>query len=202
MKLSVSGSYQIDNAVLALKALDVLAGYDSGLNIDEDVSKQALSTVVMPCRMEKICDDPLFYLDGAHNPDAAIRLKETLEELFGTIPKFIFIIGMFRDKDYRKVIRTMIPLADVVYTVQTPDNPRALPAEELKKCIEEEWSSIRPEREDTKNEKDVYASGSIEEAVNLSLQTADKYKAAGLKPVILAFGSLSYLRYIKTFLYK
>ena len=43
---------------------------------------------------------------------------------------------MFADKDYEKVIDLTAPLAKRIVTVQTPDNPRALPAEELKKEVE------------------------------------------------------------------
>ena len=40
-------------------------------------------------------------------------------------------MGVFADKDYRSVIEKTAHFADQILTIQTPDNVRALPAEEL-----------------------------------------------------------------------
>ena len=72
-------------------------------------------------------------IDGAHNPAAATVLKESLETYFKG-KNLYYIFGVFADKDYEKVIELTAPLAKRIVTVQTPDNPRALPAEELKKA--------------------------------------------------------------------
>ena len=42
-------------------------------------------------------------------------------------------MGVFKDKEYEKVIRITAPYAAKVTAVETPGNPRALPKEELKK---------------------------------------------------------------------
>lgn len=78
------------------------------------------------------------------------------------------------DKDYPEIIRITAPLAEQIFTVQTPDNPRAMPAEELA----EEVRKINPRAE---------AAASVEEALQKS------WKLAGKKDVIVAFGSLSFL---------
>lgn len=214
LKPSTPGSYQRDNATLAMEAMEMLSQYDKDFSFDRNISKEAISTVVIPYRMEKIYDDPMFYLDGAHNPDAALRLRETLEEMLGIKEndeqiksaghtesneltekkdrsmnmRIIFIMGMFKDKDYRKVIRIMAPLADMIYTVQTPDSERALPSNELREAILEEYPDIP--REDVN-------SVTIDDAVELSFDMASRYKANGEESCIVAFGSLSYLKYIK-----
>ena len=206
IKLAASGAYQPYNAALALEAVDILVN----LNIldshvpsrQSDIKKaeEMISRVTIPYRMQKINDDPLFYLDGAHNPDAAKRLKETVESMFPGF-RLIFIMGMFRDKDYGEVVRTMAPLASHIITVQTPDSPRALPAEDLRNCIlEESQGLIGAETSEGSysahlTEADVEAL-SIEEAVNRSISLAEEYKAQGKDTCILAFGSLSYLKYI------
>ena len=83
-------------------------------------------------------------------------------------------MGMFKDKDFRTVIKLTAPLAEDIITVETPNNPRALPALELKKAVE----AVNPRAQ---------AAGSIEQAVKLSLERADK------QDVIVIFGSLSFL---------
>ena len=97
-------------------------------------------------------------------------------------------MGMFKDKDYRKVIRIMAPLANMIYTVQTPDSERALPSNELRETILEEYPDIPRENVN---------SVTIDDAVEQSFAMAERYKAKGEEACIVAFGSLSYLKYIK-----
>ncbi len=202
IELAASGVYQPYNAALALEALDILGslnildGPNHAGKYDPHKAEEVIGKVIVPFRMQKISDDPLFYLDGAHNPDAAIRLKETVELMFPGY-KLIFIIGMFRDKDYRAVVRTMAPLASHIITVQTPDSSRALPAEDLRNCILEE--SKRLEDGIKLTVEDVEALP-IAKAVNRSISLAAEYRDKGDHPCILAFGSLSYLKYIIQYL--
>ncbi len=190
LKLSACGTYQKDNAALSLKVLDILNGLPDGFKTDREESVRAIAGAFIPFRMEKIKDDPPFYLDGAHNPDAALRLKDTVLEMFPGY-KLIFIAGMFKDKDYREVMRIMVPLAGHIIAVQTPDNERALSADMLRECI--------LETEGNPGEDNVSAL-EINEAVGLALSTASEYIAHGEKACIIAFGSLAYLKYIKNIL--
>ena len=81
---------------------------------------------------------------------------------------------MFQDKDYPAVIALTAPLAEHIITVETPDNPRALPAKKLAQAVAEVNPSVE-------------AAASIREAVHKSLQRAGK------EDVVVIFGSLSYL---------
>lgn len=75
------------------------------------------------------------------------------------------------------MLRIMLPLADRVYTV-TPDSERALPAEVLA-------------AEAKKYHSGVQAVEQVDAAVRLALQESEQ------DDVILAFGSLSYLKEVK-----
>ena len=110
---------------------------------------------------------------GAHNPGAAKELKHSLD-LYFKGKDLYYIFGVFQDKDYQEVIRLTAPLAKHIVTVQTPGNPRALPANELKEAVQ----AVNPS---------VEAAQSIQEAVKKSLQLAKKEDA------IIIFGSLSFL---------
>ena len=48
--------------------------------------------------------------------------------------KLIYIMGVFADKEYKIVLEKTAHFAEKIYTIETPDNPRALPAEELAKA--------------------------------------------------------------------
>lgn len=171
LKPGLLGSWQIDNGALAVEA--VLALGECGFPVTEEQMRKGLARTVWPGRFTVVDRHPLFVVDGAHNRDAADRLKETLDLYFPHKRK-IFIAGVLADKEYDYVMGRLAPLADRVITVMTPDNPRALPAESL--------------AEDVKKYNDrVEAAGSLGDAV----RRARAY--AGEEDLILAFGSLSYL---------
>ena len=112
-------------------------------------------------------------IDGAHNEDAAKKLRKTLEIGF-TNRKIIYIIGVLADKDHDAMLRLLLPLAYACYTV-TPENPRALSGEAL--C-----------REASQYHERVCASPDLFTAVEEAVAMARRENA-----MVLAFGSLSWL---------
>lgn len=132
-----------------------------------------MEKAVWPGRFSCILDNPLFILDGAHNADAAQKLYESVNAYFRG-KRLIYIMGVFKDKEYDKISRILCPLASSVYTIDLPDEKRTLPA----KVLAEEVRKYCPKVRET---------GTIQEAVDAALMEAGK------EDVILAFGSLSYL---------
>ena len=171
LKPGLTGSWQIDNAALAVEAVQALR--DCGWNISDEALRKGLTETVWQGRFTTVSRHPLFIVDGAHNRDAADRLRETLELYFPEKRK-VFIAGVLADKEYDYVMSQLTPLADRVITVMTPNNPRALAADKLA----EDVKKYNPE---------VESAGSLRDAVH----RARAY--AGEDDMILAFGSLSYL---------
>jgi dihydrofolate synthase/folylpolyglutamate synthase len=101
---SLVGVHQADNAAAALAALDCLIG--SGWQIAEQDISKGLSQAVHPGRFEVINGDPLVILDGAHNPDGAKALSETLRHVMGG-RKPVAIMGFSADKQYVQMIKTL-----------------------------------------------------------------------------------------------
>lgn len=171
IKISLMGSYQIKNAALALEAIEALR--ELGYQLNDNAVYQGMKKAVWKGRFTIISKEPFIIMDGAHNQAAAEELVRSLK-LYYPGKKFYYIFGMFRDKDYHQVIRLTAPLAEYIITVETPENPRALPAEELKKAVAEVNPSVE-------------AAGSLRMAVNQVMEQIDK------DAVIVIFGSLSFL---------
>lgn len=171
LKPGLTGSWQVDNAALAVEAVEALR--DRGWSISDEALRKGLTETVWQGRFTTVSRHPLFIVDGAHNRDAADRLKETLELYFPEKRK-IFIAGVLADKEYDYVMSRLTPLADRVITVMTPNNPRALAAEKLAENVRK----YNPKAE---------AAESLKDAVH----RARAY--AGEEDMILSFGSLSYL---------
>ena len=169
--ISLAGAYQKENAVAALRALEILneQGYPTTLRQRQD----GLKRTTWPGRFALLGTKPDFVVDGAHNPAAADMLAASIERYFKG-KRIIYIMGMFRDKDYRKVIQKTEKYADTILTIAAPDNPRALTPQELADAVREFHSDVRPFDD-------------IESAV------AEAYHLAGKEDVIIAFGSLAFL---------
>ena len=131
-----------------------------------------------PFRFEKICESPLVYLDGAHNERAALKLKETIDEYLAGY-SLILVIGVFADKEYEKVVSILAPCAKKVFAVETPENPRALPAGTLVACAKKYCG-------------DVTECADLSEAARLSVSAAEDTVNKD-KSAVVACGSLSYL---------
>ncbi len=130
--ISLLGSYQIENASLALEVCACLQ--EIGIQLNQSKIKMALFKTHWPYRFEIVSKNPLIILDGSHNMDGIIHLRKSLESYFPK-QKFTFVIGMLADKDYEKMLTEMIPLANEFLCVSV-ENPRALRAQELKQTIE------------------------------------------------------------------
>ena len=167
LKPGLFGSWQIENAALAVEA--VLALRDCGFPVEEEQIRKGLLKAVWPGRFTVVDRHPLFIVDGAHNRDAADRLFETLKLYFPDKRK-IFIAGVLADKEYDYIMGRLAPLAAKVVAVMTPDNPRALPAAALA-------ADIR------KYNENVETADSLADAVKRARA------CAGEDDLILAFGS-------------
>jgi dihydrofolate synthase/folylpolyglutamate synthase len=183
LETKLAGTYQLRNAALAaetaLALLPELIAEDTKMDDEQlkNIVQQGIAEAAWPGRFEVIGRDPLFVIDGAHNEDAAKSLARTIQNCF-TNTSLTYIIGVLADKEHEKMLKTLLPYADMVYTV-TPDNPRALAAEALAK-------------EAAKFHDHVICCASVQEAVSQALSHA---KETGTP--ILAFGSLSYLKDLK-----
>ena len=171
VEISLAGSYQIKNAVVALEAAEQLRR--AGYKISDEHIYEGMKETVWRGRFTPIAQKPLVILDGAHNPGAAQELRNSLEKYFrGRTIRYIF--GMFKDKDYGKVISLTAPLARNIITVETPDNERAMPAEMLR----EEVAKVN---------------SSVEAADSIAAAVKKTFAQAAEDDVIVIFGSLSFL---------
>lgn len=173
LEISMSGQYQIENAVLAVET--ILALGRCGFKVPEEKLREGLWQTRWRGRFDVLAKKPFFIADGAHNEDAAKKLAESIRFYF-TNRKIIYIMGVLKDKEYDKVIRNTFELASHIITVTPPAAERALSALELAQTAREYHRAVT-------------AADSVQEAVEIAYLLTGKDKDA----VIIAFGSLSYL---------
>ena len=171
VKVGLAGTCQLKNAAVALES--ILALRKLGFQITDEQVYAGMRRTVWKGRFTPIAREPVVILDGAHNEGGARELRNSLE-LYFSGKKLYYIFGMLKDKEYQKVIDLTAPLAHHIITIETPDNPRAMSAQELQAVV----AAVNPA---------VEAAGSIREAVQKACQMA------GRDDVIVIFGSLSFL---------
>lgn len=171
----LAGKHQIDNVITSLEIIILLNNL--GYSISEDSIRNGLQKTRWPGRFTILGNQPLFIIDGAHNQEAALRLRESLDTYFPD-QKWIYIMGVFKDKEYEQIAHIMTSSAASIHTVSLPNAERTLSAKELANVVTEHCD------EDT----NIYMEDSIANAVAHALEESKQNALP-----ILTFGSLSYL---------
>ncbi|MGM9553343.1 MAG: bifunctional folylpolyglutamate synthase/dihydrofolate synthase [Faecousia sp.] len=167
IELPLLGEHQLKNAAVVLATVDALTA--KGWQITEAQLREGLKTVSWPGRFELLSKAPVFIVDGGHNPQCMAALAKNIRDYLSDRP-LTALTGVMADKDYLDMYRLVAPYIARFVTV-TPDNPRALPAKELAKLLEQFG-------------KPVTACESVEAGVKTAIsQTAEN-------EAVLAFGSL------------
>lgn len=104
------GTYQKENLELVLETVNFLR---NDIKISELNLQTALKKVRWSCRLQYLTERNLI-IDGAHNPDGARRLRESLDIYFPN-QKITWIYGTLKNKDYKTVVKTLFREGDEVY---------------------------------------------------------------------------------------
>ena len=120
-RLPVGGTFQVDNAMLAIQAARVFG-------VDAATIRKGLERTTFPCRQEWVCERPIRLMDGGHNPQGVAALADSLKAW--EISPITAVIGMLADKDVDTAVRLLSPHLKTAVCC-TPPNPRALDAAAL-----------------------------------------------------------------------
>lgn len=127
--LGIKGFYQMENAATALLTWEILSR-QMGHNFDDKVCARALKESFWPGRMHAVQDKPLIILDGAHNEQALLSLKDVLEKTGLNLKTVIF--ACLADKNVKEMCDIVRQLkAEKVFATDIRNNPRATPGKDL-----------------------------------------------------------------------
>ncbi len=126
--LPLVGDYQLENLALVVAACEVLRD-EVRLPIPDKALLEGLASVRWEGRLQVLQRDPLLLVDGAHNPDAAHALAQSLRRLLEGRPVGL-VLGMCADKHIRGTLKELAVLRPRVWTVPLA-NARGVPAAEL-----------------------------------------------------------------------
>lgn len=121
--IPLGGHHQIDNALAAMEALDILRL--RGWKLPLGNVRRGIAALRFPARLERVCRKPPIYIDGAHNPDGMRSLLNALDSR-----PFTAVYTAMRDKDYQQALELLAGRARRLI-VCTLNMPRAASAQEL-----------------------------------------------------------------------
>lgn len=164
LSIPLPGDHQLTNALTVLGLVEQLRA--QGWHISERAVREGLRTVKWPARLEW-CGNIL--IDGAHNPQGVAALSAFVHQHLSAWRR-VLLTGVLADKLQPDMLRDLCGLAEKIITV-TPDNPRAMSAQELAQRMNE-------------------AGGCARAADTLAKGLALAREASGPQGVIIAAGSL------------
>jgi dihydrofolate synthase/folylpolyglutamate synthase len=157
VSIPLLGDFQLENAVVAVAALEILAS--AGFAISAADIAQGLARVKWPGRFQILQQHPTVLIDGAHNVASMKVLVSNIKAYF-SYKRIFLVFGTSCDKDIPGIINELVPLSPQVIVTQTPHSRAAtistLAAEFSKRGIE-------PETRET-----------IAEAISRALSLADR----------------------------
>lgn len=179
IKISMIGSYQMKNAIVALKVIDILI--NKGYKIPDDKIYSGLYKTHWAGRFEKLSDNPIVIIDGAHNIEGASTLAKNLESLYGD-KKTTFVFGVLQDKDYKSIVECVNHLADKYITL-TPNSPRALKSKDLANFLKNYNSKV-------------FDAETVVNAMNIAIKECKEDE------IICVFGSLYFIGQVREYFNK
>ena len=174
LQLPLLGVHQLKNAAVVLSIMDTLL--EKGWKITEDHIREGLRVARWPGRFDIVGRDPLFIIDGGHNPQCIDALVVNIRDYLKD-KKVIALTVVLADKDYADMYKPVMTYVQEFVCV-TPPNPRKLEAAELANHLMSVGAKAT-------------ACDSIEEGVRKARQLA------GDSGVVLCFGSLYTIGSIK-----
>lgn len=167
LRLPLLGEHQLHNAAVALTTARVLQ--KRGWMITDAQIREGIESVRWPGRFELMRKDPMFIIDGGHNPQCIEALVKNIRDY---LPgrELTVLTGVLGDKDFHCMYRDVAQYAKEFITI-TPANPRALTAEKLADYLRQFG-------------KPVTACDVVADGVRLAIEHAGK------DGVVLCYGSL------------
>ena len=134
LRIPLLGRHQIENAAVAVAAIDALN--ENGAGISEDAICEGLLKTEWPGRLEVLGREPWLVVDGAHTPESVERIMQAIEDHF-PFRRACFIVGVSEDKNIESMAALLRPLAGQVYATRSSHQRAAPPgrvAEAFRHC--------------------------------------------------------------------
>ena len=127
-QLPLLGKIQLMNSAIAIATIEILQ--NQGWQISETAIENGIAKTQWPGRLQQTTwKNQTILIDGAHNPAAAIALREYVDNLNGSQTPINWVIGILATKDCDDILKALLKKGDRLYLVPVPDQNSTPPAE-------------------------------------------------------------------------
>ncbi|WP_291291837.1 folylpolyglutamate synthase/dihydrofolate synthase family protein [Enterococcus sp.] len=140
LKTSMIGHHQPENACVAIQLYHLFCEAKH-LPFSEKVVRNGLKKAYWPARMERISNEPLIIIDGAHNTHAMDRLVETVREEFSSY-RIHVLFSALETKKIDEMLQQLLTIPKAEIYLTTFDFPKALQLSDEYQQLNEERISI------------------------------------------------------------
>ncbi|MDO4670170.1 MAG: folylpolyglutamate synthase/dihydrofolate synthase family protein [Aerococcus sp.] len=165
------GNHQFYNAITAMEAIFYLR-HQGRLMISDEAIKTGIANTRWPGRFERLNDDPVILVDGAHNEQGMAALADSLKTYYPN-QRIIGVTTHMRDKALDQMVPVMTPLISEFIVLSVQNYARSMSASEMHKEIAQF------------SDKPIIEVDSPEEALKVAIE-----RAAADQAIILCYGSL------------
>lgn len=162
------GHHQVNNAVAAIAALDLLQR--GGTPVQPHHIHQGVANVRWPGRFEILERDLPLVVDCAHNGDSVSKLVAALEDWFPG-RRWTFVLGASNDKDVPGMLRALAPWTHRLLATQS-SHPRAMPSKQVAELASEILAEAGAPL------VEITATSDVGSALNLALRGSDSEHGA------------------------
>ncbi len=161
--LPLHGTYQAENAAVALATVEAFFGAGRGKQLDVNAIQDGFAAVASPGRLERVQTSPTVLVDAAHNPHGATALAQALKDEFA-FNHLVGVLAVMADKDARGILLALVDSFDeVVITINSSD--RSMPVDDLTVLAEEIFGQER-----------VHSAPRMESAIALAVELATAHQ--------------------------
>ena len=121
--LPLLGEIQLSNSAIAIATLQILSS--QGWQIPEKAIASGMAKTTWPGRLQwTTWQNHRLLIDGAHNPAAAIALRQYVDTLNTPVT---WVMGILSTKDHAEIFEAILRSGDQLYLVPVPDHSSADP---------------------------------------------------------------------------
>ncbi|MHB1274715.1 MAG: bifunctional folylpolyglutamate synthase/dihydrofolate synthase [Candidatus Humimicrobiaceae bacterium] len=178
------GDYQKSNLSLAIALSELFLRH----KLNTEKINQGLICISISGRFQIMKAGPVFIADASHNPEGIKNLAANLMKYFKS-NKRIIIFSVLKDKEYKEMIRAVLPVADIIILTSSY-SPRSLEINLLEETVLRQSQKLK--KEGGKSPKFIYRIDNIENSIKYSLNIALK------NDIICLTGSITNLEFVKS----
>ncbi|MBF7029528.1 bifunctional folylpolyglutamate synthase/dihydrofolate synthase [Staphylococcus kloosii] len=131
--LNMLGEHQKENAALAITALLEL-NEEGSVDLDFNKMIDGIESVNWSGRIERVKDQPLMIIDGAHNNESVEALIETIKDYYH-LEQVDILFSAVKGKPVNEMLEQLMPITQNLYITEF-DFPRAMTKEDISEEID------------------------------------------------------------------